>query len=187
MLPHAFRVTTGPVTKFAGPQSTKGTLMRRAALFLLVGVLAGCGDDGGNTPTSPAPAPTTTRQPPPPRKANILLDANIPGVRVTDQGNGVLISLRLVELGGVGATINFIRLDVFRATGFFEERQELSGARLRRELLGRIRIEANSRGYLSVIFWFRATVKRGRGLEVTVGLTDDNGNVFELSETFVFT
>ena len=161
--------------------------MRRATLFLLVGVLAGCGDEGGSTPTSPAPAPTTTRQPRPPRKAIIHLDANIPAVRVTDQGNGVILDINLVELGGVGATINFIRLDVFRATGFFEERQELSGARLRRELIGRTRVEANSRRRFSVIFWFRATVKRGRGLEVTVGLTDDNGNVFELSEAFVFT
>ena len=88
-------------------------LMRRSALFLLIGVLAGCGDEGDSTPTSPAPAPTTTRQPTPrpapaPRRpADISLAGEYECT--TKFCDSAVFSLSLTNTGGVGANLNFIR------------------------------------------------------------------------------
>ena len=165
MLPHAFRVTTGPVTKFAGPQSTKGTLMRRAALFLLVGVLAGCGDDGGNTPTSPAPAPTTTRQPRPVPAPRRPADISLTGEYecTTSFCDYAVFSLSLTNTGGVGANLNFIRGE----NRNFEPIWEF-GADHFVNALGHNRLAAGG----GIDLGFRAQL----GFYIAIGYTDDLRN-----------
>ena len=86
----------------------------------------------------------------------------------------------------MSANINFVRLEVFRATGEFEERSEIgSGAII--QGTGSNRLNANSTREDNWIFLFRAPVKSGRNITLTMGFTDDFGNDTELSTSFVFT
>lgn len=42
-----------------------------------------------------------------------------------DGGSNFSYTLTVTESAGVGARINFVRLDIFRATGEFEDRSEI--------------------------------------------------------------
>lgn len=82
--------------------------------------------------------------------------------------------------------INFIRLEVFRATGEFEERQEIGAGQITSQT-GSNRLAANSTRDLDpVLFTFNATIKSGRTIRVTVGLTDDLGNNLDFTADFIF-
>ena len=154
--------------------------MLKLILLVFLLTLSACGDKNASptTPTStPAPAP-----PPAPRRASITLEIMGASAIVTEQGNAVRADLRLVESGGARAIINFARLEVYRATGQFEERAELPGS----QIGGSNRIEANTTFDLQVLFFFQATVKRGKTLQFTVGFTDDGGNTRELVQSLVF-
>ena len=85
----------------------------------------GCNGDsptnGTNTTTTPA---TTTV----PASADIDVEVVTFGAFVSGQGNLFQVGIEITESGGVAtsscAHINFARLEVFRATGELEERQE---------------------------------------------------------------
>ena len=81
----------------------------------------GCNGDsptnGTNTTTTPA---TNTV----PASADIDVEVVTFGAFVSGQGNLFQVGIEITESGGVGAHINFARLEVFRATGELEERQE---------------------------------------------------------------
>jgi hypothetical protein len=89
------------------------------------------------------------------------------------------------EGAGTGANINFIRVDIFRATGEFEERAEI-GADAIEQATGSNRLEGGASRQDVWALFFRATVKKGRTLEVTIGFTDDVGNDIEKKLRFVF-
>lgn len=154
----------------------------RKYLPILVALTAlatfGCGDsDSGTSPT-----PTTSVGP---SAANISGTVTNVGVLGTGSGNIVVFDLTLTESAGVGANINFIRLEVFRATGEFEERQEIGSGAITAQT-GSNRLDASGTRVFNVGFAFNATIKTGRVMRVTVGLTDDRGNNSDLAIDFVF-
>jgi hypothetical protein len=158
---------------------TKGGLL---IYFLLACLFVGCGDDGPATPTpTPTPAPT----PSPPAAAKIKVDVVDAGVLASGQGNLLFMDLKMVESGGLGANINFIRVEIFKATGEFEERQEIGADDIIDET-GSNRLEKNATREESWVLLFRATIKSGRLLNVTVGFTDDAGNDIDEVTEFIF-
>lgn len=159
--------------------------MHKVLKFLVVLVVVlfyGCNGDSGTQP-SPTPTTTTTAGP---SQAQVTLEV-VDFALLASQANGALFGLemKLQESAGLGCNINFIRLEVFRATGELEERREI-GANEIANVLGDNRLEAGETWQEIVVFFFRATIKKGRELKVTVGLTDDRGNNIERWERFVF-
>ena len=154
------------------------------AFALLAGVFlfGGCGDD---RPPPPPLGPTMPAPPPAPSRAVIDLDLLEFGVFLNDEGTFFQVEFRLTESAGVGANINFARLEVFRATGEFVERKEIGAEQIVRGVDDN-RLEGNTSETAVARFLFRATVKKGRTLRYTMGFTDDGGNDHELVEDFVF-
>lgn len=74
---------------------------------------------------------------------------------------------------------------MFRATGEFVERQEVGAGEITRQT-GTNRLLANQTRELTVAIGFRATVKSGRTITLTVGMTDDQGNNHDFTTTFIF-
>jgi hypothetical protein len=145
-------------------------------------VLSGCNGDSPTNGTTTSSAPATTSIPP---MAEISVEVLDFGALVSGQGNLFFVSVRLEESGGVGANINFARLEVFRATGELEERQEVGAGQIIAGV-GDNRLESNTTEEATITFLFRATVKRGRQLRLTMGFTDDFGNDHESVEDFFF-
>ena len=144
-------------------------------------VVAGCGD--GNT--GPDPTTTTVATTSIVSRADIDVEIVSAGAFVSGQGNAFQVGVVLTESGGVGAHINFARLEVFRATGELEERQEIGANRIIQGV-GDNRLEANTSEEATITFIFRATVKKGRQLRLTMGFTDDSGFDHESIDDFVF-
>jgi hypothetical protein len=155
--------------------------------ILIVSVLSlavmGCNGSSSGT-TSPSPTPTTT-VPAGPSAANITVTILDAAYVATGGGNAVGFELRITESAGLGANINFIRVDVFRATGLFEERQEIGSGQIIAQT-GSNRLEASQTRNMTAILTFNATVKRGRILRLTLGTTDDRGNSVDHVADFVF-
>ena len=145
--------------------------------------LTGCGGDSGGSTTTPTPTPTPA--PALPTSADIDVEILGSGAATSGQGNAVIFILEIVESGGLGANINFIRVDVFRATGEFVERSEVGAGEITRQT-GTNRLLANETRELTVVMGFRATVKSGRTITLTVGMTDDQGNNHDFTTTFTF-
>lgn len=150
---------------------------------MVAALLVACSDDSG--PTSPGNVIAEPTPPPRPSRADLSLEVLSFGALGSGQGNLFFVEFRMTESAGLGANINFFRLEVFRATGEFEERKEI-GANDVVAVTGSNRLEANQTRTESVVFLFRSTVKRGRTLRLTVGFTDDNGNEINKVEEFVF-
>jgi hypothetical protein len=156
--------------------------MKTLVSLLLIALLApGC-DDGGTAPT-PTTTTTTTAGP---TAGVFLLDVIDFGLLASESSGSLFgVELRIRETAGVGGHINYIRLDVLRATGELEERAEIGANDIVSEL-GTNRIEANATWQETAVFFFRATIKKGRQLIVTVNITDDRSNTVDLREEFVF-
>ena len=146
-------------------------------------LLGGC---ESSEPSPPVVGPTTVAPPPPPPMANIMLEVLRVGAFSNNEGNFFQIEFRMTESAGVGAHINFARLEVFRATGELEERREIGAGQIIRGVDDN-RLEGNSTETATATFLFRATIKKGRTLRYTMGFTDDGGHDHELVEEFIFT
>jgi hypothetical protein len=150
------------------------------ALALASALLLGCSDSPTNgTTTTSAPATTTV-----PASADIDVELLEFGGFLSGQGNLFQVTIRITESGGVGAHINFARLEIFRATGELEERREIGAGQLI-EGLGDNELDANSTEAIVLTFFFNATGKSGRTLLLTMGFTDDSGNDHESMDEFV--
>lgn len=162
-------------------------MTNRIALILVLGVLLaalGCEDSGPvGPPLPPLPPPITS--PLPQAKGEVEVDVIDAFALVSGQGNLLLMELRMEEKGGLGVKLNFIRVEVFRATGEFEERREIGSDDIV-EQSGTNRLEANASRQDQWGLLFNATVKKGRTLAVTVGYTDDRGNDASKVLRFVF-
>jgi hypothetical protein len=158
--------------------------VKQFTFLVVLFLLATSCDDGG--PTTNGPTTTTTTTTAGPSAAVILLDVIDFGLFGV-QGGGALfgVELRMRETAGLGANINYIRLDYLRATGELEERAEIGADDIGSEL-GTNRIGPNATWQEVVVFFFRASIKRGRQLIVIVNLTDDRGNTVDLTESFIF-
>jgi hypothetical protein len=153
-----------------------------SALILSILFLASCGGDGPTNGTKTSTTSTTTTVV---SRADIDVEILNIGALVSGQGNLLFVEIRITESAGLGANINFARLEVFRATGELEERAEI-GANDIIEGVGDNRLEAKATEEATLTFLFRATVKTGRQLELTLGFTDDNRNNIEVSDRFIF-
>jgi len=148
----------------------------------------GCKDSPTTSSSTPAPAPAPDPAPSVgASQASIVVGVSNASVTpATGGGSNFNFSLGMTESAGVGSRINFVRLDIFRATGAFEERSEIgSGAIIAGA--GDNRLDGNSTETASVTMLFRATIKKGRQMLLTVGFTDDNGNDLEATFPFIFT
>jgi hypothetical protein len=160
----------------------KGAVVKTGIpLLLLLSLFAAGCDDGGTTPT---PTTTTTTTAGPTAGVFALDVVNAGLISSEASGNLFGVELRIRESAGLGGNINFIRLDYFRATGGLEGRAEIGANDIISEL-GTNRIAANATWQEVAVFFFRASIKRGRQLLVTVSITDDRGNNVELTESFV--
>ena len=158
--------------------------MRKSMIFLVLSLLAaGCGDG----PTNGTTTSTTTTTTAGPNAAVVLLDVVDFGLFAAQGGGAIFaVELRMRETAGLGANINYIRLDYLKATGQLEERSEIGANDIISEL-GTNRIGPNATWQEVVGFLFRASIKKGRQLIVIVNLTDDRGNTVDLTESFIFT
>jgi hypothetical protein len=151
-------------------------------VLLLALAVFGCNSDS-SSPTTPTT--TTTSAPAGPSTAIINLTILDSGLLAGGQGNLVGFSFRLQESAGLGANINFIRVEIFRPTGEFVERQEIGSGEIVNQT-GTNRLEANESRDMTVIMGFRAAVKKGRIIRLTVGMTDDRGNNQDKWKDYVF-
>lgn len=152
-------------------------------IFAVLTLGLGCNGGGGDGPSNTSTVTTSVAGPSAAIVTMEVVDFGFAGF----QGSGALfgLQLRLVESAGLGANVNFLRLDVLRATGELEERSEV-GADEIVNALGTNRLDASSTWEQTVTFFFRATVKKGRRLVVTADLTDDKGNPIERTTSFIF-
>ncbi len=154
---------------------------------ILLGVLlfAGCASESDTGPTQVTTSSTTTAAPQPTAKANVTMSVARPEVVVTTQGNIFFVDLTIRETAGVGITLNFLRLDVFAATGAFVERQEKGSGVIIAET-GSNRVQGNSaRDLIDFWFLFRTHIVKGRMMRLTLGYGDDGGNANQ-TETLDF-
>lgn len=139
---------------------------------LLLGMalaLPGCGGDGGTTPT-PTPTPT-----PGPSQANITVTISNPTYftgGVPGFGYRLQFGLNVRESAGLGANINFVRLEVYDAAGSLLERTE-NGANT---VPGGNRLNPNSSRDFNVTMGFNSDPLSGRFILIGLGTTDDRGN-----------
>ncbi len=177
----AYKRNRGSLPSFREVLRSSGVV----TLAFLAAFLVGCSDD-----TLPPVGPSgvtngTLPPPPPPPSAVISVEVLDFGGLATGQGNLFFVEFKMTESAGVGANINFVRLEVFRATGELEERQEIGAGQILAES-GSNRLEASQTREESVLFGFRATVKKGRTLRLTIGFTDDQGNNHDIVEEWIF-
>ena len=139
---------------------------------LLLGIalaLPGCGGDSSSTPT-PTPTPT-----PGPTAANIAVTINNPTAfsgGVPGFGYSLQFGLNVRESAGLGANINFVRLEIYNASGSLLERTE-NGANT---VPGGNRLNPNSSRDFNVTMGFNSDPVSGRFVLIGLGTTDDRGN-----------
>lgn len=150
---------------------------RGAASLLAVGVsllalaLSGCGE---TNPLNPNPQPTPT---PVPAKANVTM--TLAAIRIDDSGKlpgftyALVSNMHLAESGGVAATIDFIRLDLYLPNDTLLERTQIPSA----QVPGGNALAANGvRDFTDLALGFNSDILRGRYVIVSVATTDARGN-----------
>jgi hypothetical protein len=159
------------------PRAGDGVLWSRRALVIGLGLalaLPAC-----KKTTSPTPVATPT---PTPARAVVTIailnfqlkivnpppDKNHPGFY-----NETIYTLHVVESGGVGCALNYVRLDYFEADGTLLERTEQGPSAFS---VGGNRLEAGHTQDYTVFSFFNSDLKKGRSLVYSVGFTDDKGN-----------
>jgi len=126
-------------------------------LVVIVMTMMACGGDSSST-TTPTPTPTPT---PPPTNAVITLTGSF---ECTDSFcDGAIYDLTLRNTGGVGANLNFVRVENRNRQAILE-----LGASHFKNFLGGNRLEAGAR----LDFLLTGQL----GFVVLVGYRDDNGN-----------
>lgn len=150
------------------PAGRTGFLGARLLLGMAL-ALPGCGGDSGTTPT-PAPTPT-----PGPSQANITVTINNPTYfsgGVPGYGYSLEFALNVRESAGLGANINFVRLEIYNASGSLLERSE-NGANT---VPGGNRLNPNASRDFNVTMGFNSDPLSGRYVLIGLGTTDDRGN-----------
>jgi hypothetical protein len=138
--------------------------------LVLALALAGCGD---TNPLNPTPQPTPT---PAPSKA--VVSMTLASIKI-DVGTlpgftyALVSDMHLKESGGVAATIDFIRLDVYLPNDTLLERTQISGG----QIPGGNALAANGvRDFAALALGFNSDIVSGRYVIVNVGTTDTHSN-----------
>ena len=147
-----------------------GRAARMSTALALAAMLGGCGESNVVNPTpSPTPTPTPARA-----VVGIALDkigidvGKLPGFQFA-----LVFNMKVTESGGLGANIDYIRLDVFLADGTALERTQLGSG----QIPGGNRLAASAaRDFTAVSLGFSSEILTGRYVIVSVGTTDDKGN-----------
>jgi hypothetical protein len=132
--------------------------------------LAGCGE---SNPLNPNPQPTPT---PAPSKA--VVNLTLGGISLDTKdlsgfGHTLVSNIHIAEGGGVAATIDFIRLDVYLPNDTLLERVQTAGG----QLPGGAALAANGvRDFAAYALGFNSDILSGRYLIVSVGTTDAKNN-----------
>src|SRR5258708_10942776 len=84
-----------------------------------------------------------------------------------------IYTLHVVESGGVGCNLTFVRLEYFESDGTLLERTEQGTSAF---AVGGNRLDAGHTQDYTVFSYFNSDLKKGRSLLYTVGYTDDKGN-----------
>jgi hypothetical protein len=133
--------------------------------------LSGC---GVTNPLNPDPQPTPT---PTPAKANVAL--TLSAVRLDDTGKlpgysfALVTNMHLNESGGVAATLDYIRLDVYLANNTLLERTQIASG----QIPGGSALAANGvRDFTDLALGFNSDILSGRYVIVSVAYTDARGN-----------
>jgi len=141
-----------------------------SSLTLALSLMA-CGE---SNPLNPDPQPTPT---PTPSKAivSLTLDAiSLDTVGVPGYIHAFVSNVRLTESGGVAATIDFIRLDVYSPANALLERTQVPSA----ALPGGAALAANGvRDFSGLALGFNSDIVTGRYIVISVATTDARGNV----------
>jgi hypothetical protein len=146
------------------------------ALSLALAVsLTGCGE---SNPLNPNPQPTPT---PAPTKAVVTLTLGaiaLDTVGVPGYIHALVSNVRVNESGGVAATIDFIRLDVYLPNNTLLERTQVPSA----ALPGGAALAANGvRDFNGLALGFNSDILTGRYLVMSVATTDARGNALVTS------
>jgi hypothetical protein len=151
---------------------------RRSAAALAIGLalaLSGCGE---TNPLNPNPQPTPT---PAPSKAVVVM--TLDAIRIDDHKAAgffwaIVANMRLNETGGVAATIDYIRLDLFLPNNTLLERTQMSGAQIPG---GNALAARGLRDFTNLALGFNQDPITGRYIVISVGTTDARGNVLVVS------
>ena len=150
-----------------------------ALAAVVVAALPSC---SSSSPTPPTPVVTT----PAVTAARIAVTlSSVTGRSSTIAGFAYQVSfgLRLAESAGLGANLNFIRMEIYTAGGTLLERLEIGA----NSFTGGNRLLANQTRDFNVTMGFNSDPIAGRFLLIGVGTTDDRGNNTTFtSERFVF-
>ena len=158
------------VGKTIRKRGTAPFLAGALSLTLALSLMA-CGE---SNPLNPTPQPTPT---PAPSKAIVTLTLGaitLDTVGVPGYIHAFVSNVRLNESGGVAATIDFIRLDVYSPANALLERTQIPSA----ALPGGAALAANGvRDFNGLALGFNSDILTGRYLVVSVSTTDARGNV----------
>lgn len=148
--------------------------LRFLASIAVLALLGACGD--GDSPSAPT---TTTTTAPAATQADIVVEL-ADGIVETSPTPGFAFRLSFLatlrESAGVGANINFMRLQIQHADGRQETREVGSAVLI--QTCGTNRVEANSFFQCRVSWDFNLDNFEG-GLFLVVQVTDDRGNVLQ--------
>lgn len=141
-----------------------------AVSLALALALAGCGT---TNPLNPTPQPTPT-----PAPAKAVVSLTLGGISLDSKdlpgfGHTLVSNIHIAESGGVAATIDFIRLDVYLPNDTLLERVQTAGG----QLPGGAALAANGvRDFAAYALGFNSDILSGRYLIVSVGTTDAKNN-----------
>ena len=157
-------------------------MVKRITLIPILALLA-CGDKSSPTTSTPV-APTPAPAPASPSRASISGSVLRRVIITSGQGNVLAYEFKLVESGGLGAHIDFVRYELYNREGRFLERNEFGAGAIRREL-DTNRIEANETRQFIIAMLMRQTIKLHQVVNITIGITDVKGNDHSLSIQFM--
>jgi hypothetical protein len=136
--------------------------------------LTGCGE---TNPLNPNPQPTPT-----PAAARAVVTLSLDNARIDTgqvQGFGwaLVATLRLAETAGLAATVDFVRLDLYRPDDSLLERTQLGG----NQLPGGNTLAARGARDIALALGFNNDPLPGRYIIVSVFTTDARGNALVTS------
>jgi hypothetical protein len=146
----------------------------RSCLAVVLGVALALALPACTKSSSTNPTPVTTTPSPTHAVVSIaLLNISLVNPDHPPFDWTLIYTLHVVESGGLGCNLNYVHLDAFKADGTFLERTAV-GTEV---FVGGNRLEALATRDFTVTNGFNTDPLTGRYVVITLGFTDDKGNV----------